>query len=173
VAAPDQPRSSQRYGVSPQNAAAPLEPAALIWHFCGQSCIKKFQADLAEYDGPNQPSSRLSRLWFGAKNEHFRTYLKATLRVASASQQSTNQIGPPLPKAVGCSGRTTVTTFISFARRPNHDSTIDSICTKCYQTIASADNASDLVAYEETHVCDPNGEFNQQHVDKSQRRTSY
>jgi len=59
-----------------------------------------------------------------------------------------------------------MTTFISFARRRNHDASIDLICTKCYQTIASADNASDLEVYEQAHQCDPNGEFNQSHVTK-------
>ena len=62
--------------------------------------------------------------------------------------------------------------FISFARRHNHDSSIDSICTKCYQTIASADDARVLEIAEGTHVCDPNGEFNLQHIDTSQRRTN-
>lgn len=51
-----------------------------------------------------------------------------------------------------------MTTFVSFARRQNHDSSIDSICTKCYQTVASADSAGELIAPEESHVCDPNGE---------------
>jgi len=53
-----------------------------------------------------------------------------------------------------------MTTFISFARRRNHDSSIDSICTKCYQTIASADNMNELDSAEEKHLCDENGEFN-------------
>jgi hypothetical protein len=52
-----------------------------------------------------------------------------------------------------------MTTFISFARRQNHDASIDSICTKCYQTIASADSPRDLEAHEQAHRCDPNGEF--------------
>jgi hypothetical protein len=49
-------------------------------------------------------------------------------------------------------------TFVSFARRQNHDLSIDSICTRCYQTIASADNAIELTAPEESHLCDPNSE---------------
>jgi len=52
-----------------------------------------------------------------------------------------------------------MTTFPTFARRLNLDSTIDSICTKCFLTIASAGNAADLAAYEKKHVCDPYGEF--------------
>ena len=51
-----------------------------------------------------------------------------------------------------------MTTFVSFARRQNHDSSIDSICTKCYQTIANSDNADELAAREENHQCDPNME---------------
>jgi hypothetical protein len=66
-----------------------------------------------------------------------------------------------------------MTSFISFARRRNRDSSIDSICTKCYQTIASADDASELEIAEKNHLCDPSGEINQQHVDMSQGRTGY
>jgi hypothetical protein len=51
-----------------------------------------------------------------------------------------------------------MTTFVSFARRQNHDSSIDSICTKCYQTVARACTVSELVAPEENHRCDPNME---------------
>ena len=46
-----------------------------------------------------------------------------------------------------------------FARRPNRDSTIDSICTSCFQTIASATRLEELAFDEEKHVCDPYGEF--------------
>jgi hypothetical protein len=58
-----------------------------------------------------------------------------------------------------------MTSLVSFARRQNHDSSIDSICTMCYQTIASADNMSGLAAAERIHSCDPNGEFTQKHVE--------
>jgi len=51
-----------------------------------------------------------------------------------------------------------MTSFISFARRQNHDSTIDSICTKCYQTIASGQSDSSLASAEENHRCDLNAE---------------
>lgn len=63
-----------------------------------------------------------------------------------------------------------MTAFVSFARRDNADSTVDSICTKCYQTVASAHRVSELVSFEEVHQCDPNGEFNRRHED-SQRGT--
>ncbi len=53
----------------------------------------------------------------------------------------------------------------SFARRSNRDSSIDSICTRCYQTIASARNETDLTLPETSHSCDPNGEFNYQHFE--------
>jgi hypothetical protein len=58
-----------------------------------------------------------------------------------------------------------MTSFVSFARRQNHDSSIDSICTKCYQTIASADSTSGLTNAEESHRCNPNGEFNRERED--------
>jgi hypothetical protein len=53
-----------------------------------------------------------------------------------------------------------MTSFVSFARRQNHDATTDSICTRCYQTVASSDNAIDLAAAEAAHLCDPTGEAN-------------
>jgi hypothetical protein len=53
-----------------------------------------------------------------------------------------------------------MTSFISFAHRLNRDSTVDSICTRCYQTIASHKNASVLESAEIAHECDPSGEFN-------------
>ena len=54
-----------------------------------------------------------------------------------------------------------MTSFISFARRQNNDHSIDSICTKCYETVASADNVKDLKVFEEAHLCDPDEEFSQ------------
>jgi hypothetical protein len=63
-----------------------------------------------------------------------------------------------------------MTPFISFARRANHDSSIDSICTKCYQTVGSADSLNALSPIEEAHLCDPNGEFNRA-SEASQRGT--
>jgi hypothetical protein len=56
-----------------------------------------------------------------------------------------------------------MTSSISFARRRNRDSTVDSICTKCYQTIASERDETKLTSAEEGHTCDPYGEFNRQH----------
>jgi hypothetical protein len=52
-----------------------------------------------------------------------------------------------------------MTNFPPFAKRWNKNSSIDSICTKCFQTIASARSEEELVAHEVKHVCDPFGEF--------------
>jgi hypothetical protein len=52
-----------------------------------------------------------------------------------------------------------MTTIPPFARRRNKDSSIDSICTKCFQTIASLACEDDLAAHEQKHICDPLGEF--------------
>ncbi len=52
-----------------------------------------------------------------------------------------------------------MTSFISFAHRRNRDSTVDSICTRCYQTIASGENDSSLTSAEVNHSCAPNAEL--------------
>jgi hypothetical protein len=52
-----------------------------------------------------------------------------------------------------------MTTLHAFAHRKNPDASIDSICTKCFQTIASEDSDDKLVALEERHRCDPNWWF--------------
>jgi hypothetical protein len=49
-----------------------------------------------------------------------------------------------------------MTSFVSFARRENRDTSVDSICTKCYQTIASSLMLDDLSVAEESHICNPN-----------------
>jgi hypothetical protein len=59
----------------------------------------------------------------------------------------------------------TMTNLVSFARRQNRNASVDSICTQCYQTIASANDANQLSSLEQSHVCNLNGEFNQQPVD--------
>ena len=46
-----------------------------------------------------------------------------------------------------------------FVRRRNPDTSIDSICTRCVQTIASAACEAELATREQKHICDPNGEF--------------
>ena len=52
-----------------------------------------------------------------------------------------------------------MTAFPLFARRLNKDSSIDSICTKCFQTIATLACEDDLAEPEQKHICDPLGEF--------------
>jgi hypothetical protein len=42
---------------------------------------------------------------------------------------------------------------VTFVRRVNADSTIDSICLSCYQTIASAQCEEDLILAEDTLEC--------------------
>jgi len=58
-----------------------------------------------------------------------------------------------------------MTTFVKYARRHNDDSTIDSICTKCYQTVAHGDRTAEfrLDSAERDHNCNLNGEFNHIH----------
>ena len=42
-----------------------------------------------------------------------------------------------------------------FPHRHNRDGSHDSICTKCFLTIASVREESELVQFEIDHVCDP------------------
>jgi len=64
-----------------------------------------------------------------------------------------------------------MTTLIAFAHRRNPDASIDSICTTCFQTIASEDSEDKLIADEEHHSCDPYWQFSRAHFD-SCRSTS-
>jgi hypothetical protein len=77
----------------------------------------------------------------------------------------------PFPKADRCGPRGVphMKGFYPFVRRQNQDSSIDSICATCYQTIASTDRATEqgstsqeLGSAEQVHVCNLNGEFNHQ-----------
>jgi hypothetical protein len=43
----------------------------------------------------------------------------------------------------------------SFFHRSNKDGTIDSICTRCYVTVGTAHNESELSEIEYNHTCDP------------------
>lgn len=56
-------------------------------------------------------------------------------------------------------------TLIPFAHRRNSDASIDSICTTCFQTIASEDCEDKLIAHEERHACDPNWQFSRAQFD--------
>jgi hypothetical protein len=44
---------------------------------------------------------------------------------------------------------------LKFAHRPNADGTIDSICPRCFLTIATATKEADLLQSEMGHDCDP------------------
>ena len=46
-----------------------------------------------------------------------------------------------------------------FAHRRNPDASIDSICTTCFQTIASEESEGSLIAHEKRHSCDPYWRF--------------
>ena len=62
-------------------------------------------------------------------------------------------------------------TVVPFAHRRNPDASFDSICTKCFQTIASEDSEGKLFAHEEGHTCDPIYEITRVNFD-SWRSTS-
>jgi hypothetical protein len=42
-----------------------------------------------------------------------------------------------------------------FHRRKNRDGSLDSICTTCFATVASAPTSAELLTHDERHVCDP------------------
>lgn len=42
-----------------------------------------------------------------------------------------------------------------FVHRPNHDGTFDSICPRCFVTIATRFDETDLESNERDHECDP------------------
>jgi hypothetical protein len=44
-----------------------------------------------------------------------------------------------------------------FPHRLNDDGSHDSICIGCFETVATAQNEWELVAYESAHVCDAGG----------------
>jgi hypothetical protein len=46
-----------------------------------------------------------------------------------------------------------------FAHRLNRDKSFDSICTRCFKTIASEGCEGKLIAHEERHTCDLNWYF--------------
>jgi hypothetical protein len=50
-------------------------------------------------------------------------------------------------------------TLSAFPHRKNRDGSYDAICTQCFQTVASASDESDLAAFENAHVCDPENQF--------------
>ena len=44
--------------VNPEKAAASTEHAGRVWHFCGQGCFQKFQANPLQYDGSQSSSPK-------------------------------------------------------------------------------------------------------------------
>lgn len=77
----------------------------------------------------------------------------------------------PWPEFGGYEEGSNMTTVPTFAKRRNvNSSIIDSICTKCFVTVASAGSEEELVAYEEKHVCDPYGEFSSTRFNPESRR---
>ena len=46
-----------------------------------------------------------------------------------------------------------MTSFVCFARRRNLDSSVDSVCTRCYRTVANAREESHLDLAEQSHAC--------------------
>jgi len=42
-----------------------------------------------------------------------------------------------------------------FAHRSNLDGTMDSICWKCIETVATVYDEGELLRYEQRHICDP------------------
>ncbi len=61
-----------------------------------------------------------------------------------------------------------MSTLSPFAHRINLDKSIDSICTACFQTIASENLEGDLIAHEERHSCDPYWAFSRARLDSRQ-----
>ena len=51
--------------------------------------------------------------------------------------------------------------IIFFPHRNNRDGSFDSICTKCFATVASAQTDAALAVYDKKHICDPTVLFDQ------------
>ncbi len=47
----------------------------------------------------------------------------------------------------------------SYVHRPNKDGSYDSICTRCFATVASARNEAELTMLESTHTCIPDWHY--------------
>jgi len=75
------------------------------------------------------------------------------------------------PEAADSLERLIMTTLTPFAHRRNRDASFDSICTKCFRTIASEDSEGKLFAREERHSCEQIYEVTRADFD-SRRSTS-
>ena len=42
-----------------------------------------------------------------------------------------------------------------FAHRSNSDGTVDTICIRCFQTVATVSDEAELAKIEQEHICDP------------------
>ena len=51
--------------------------------------------------------------------------------------------------------------LIFFPHRHNKDGSLDSICTTCFATTASAQIDAELAVYDRKHICDPGVLWNQ------------
>jgi hypothetical protein len=61
-----------------------------------------------------------------------------------------------------------MTIVLPFTHRKNPDGSVDSICTRCFRTIASDHSEGKLIAHEERHLCDPNWVYSQTPSDSRQ-----
>lgn len=59
-----------------------------------------------------------------------------------------------------------------YAHRRNDDGTFDSICLRCYRTVATANTESDLVFSEAKHLCPPDSSADTDDVSGSRRNAS-
>ena len=60
--------------------------------------------------------------------------------------------------------------FLIFAHRHNTDGTIDSICSRCFQTIATVLVEADLPRIESRHVCVPHNLERIERLNSSRRK---
>jgi hypothetical protein len=66
-----------------------------------------------------------------------------------------------------------MTNLTPFAHRINPDASIDSICTTCFQTIASENSEAKIFAHEERHLCDPYWLSSLAHFDSRQSTSAH
>jgi hypothetical protein len=63
-------------------------------------------------------------------------------------------------------------TLSNFFHRTTPDSTIESICTRCFQTIARGKNEAEIVEVEKVHSCTPLRELHQRWRGARERTSS-
>jgi hypothetical protein len=61
----------------------------------------------------------------------------------------------PIMLAVGVAQMEQTFAYLPFSHRQNWNGTYDSICRKCYKTVATANNEVELEHLERRHVCFP------------------